>query len=118
MDRIVAIFNAGVLLGLCALALWVAIDERFKTRILVTGGLGLTCIGSGTIGLWMLVGVDAWDLGAFNRAIAVLNLGVIVTVAGYVWRTLHVGRRVPKRRRTDWAALDDVDQHHVAGGRK
>jgi hypothetical protein len=122
MDVLVNAFNAIVLLSIATLAGWAAIDERFETRIVMTGGLGMMCLGALVIGGWS--GASAlwpdkeWlDGDKLARAIAVLHSGLVVVVVSGVHRLLYPGR-TPKRRSSDFAPLDELAQKRVMGGKQ
>lgn len=114
MDDLVNLFNGGILVLFALGALYVAIMPQFETRIVLTIGLGAVGVGAGAMGVWMLVGTDPWDLSPLNRAIALLNFGIITSVAGYVH---HVLKR-PKSGGMSFPELNRSEQRQVSGGHK
>ncbi len=114
MDNIVNLFNGAVMLTFALGALYVAIMPQYETRIVLTIGLGAVGVGAGSMGVWMLVGTDPWDLAPFNRAIALLNFGIIMSTVGYIY---HVLKR-PKSVRGVFPELNKSEQGQVAGGSK
>ena len=115
LDAIVEGFNIAVMFTLAALAGWAVVDDRFKTRIVITAGLSLVCLGALALALWSLGGITLAEVPDVERAIAVLNLGVLVSVAGWLWRVWRAPQH-RQRRASDFMTLDEAQHQHVAGG--
>lgn len=115
-DNIVSVFNALVLALLGLGALWVAVDDKFKTGFTITLGYGMFGLGSMIESVWIFNGISPWEIGNVSRVWALMNAGLVVIAVGYCVRVdRHEGKR---RRRSDFVPLDNVEHKHVAGGRK
>lgn len=88
LDEFISAFNGVVLVGMSTLFSWFVLDCRFKTGVVLTAGLSLAAIGAGTLGAWHLVGIDAYNVSKTERAAALLNIGVLVVLAGYLYQEL------------------------------
>jgi hypothetical protein len=91
-----------VLPGVISLALVVAIlSPRVRDGIVIKVGLCAMSLGFGAITMrWLF---RPWNIQMLEAAIAMVEVGAVVAVLGYVWRTRRAGH--PLRRSTDWGLL-------------
>lgn len=115
-DLIVDVFNSFVLAALGLAALWVAVDDKFKTGFTITLGYGMFGLGALIESVWVFNGISPWEIGNMSRVWALMNCGVLVIFVGYLIRIdQHSGKR---RRRSDFVPLNESEQRHVSGGKK
>lgn len=115
-NAVVSVFNSLILAALGLGALWVAVDDKFKTGFLITLGYGMFGLGAVIESVWVFNGVAPWELENMGRVWAFMNAGVLVVFIGYLLRVdRHAGKR---RRRSDFVPLDEGQHQHISGGRK
>lgn len=104
MDFLLSLSNAAIS-GLLAVILGaMVLSPRVHDGIVIKSGLITMALGFGAIALTFIDGSSDGDGQRFARALLLVNAGVGVVVAGYLWRAHRSGHA--HRRRTDFAELE------------
>jgi len=104
METLLSLFNAATC-GLVSLVLlWAILSPRVHDGVVVKCGLIAMSLGFGSIALRMADGIGPNDGAGLARSILMVNTGIAVVIAGYVWRTRRERHKL--RRSTDWGAFD------------
>lgn len=104
MDFILSLTNAAVCGALAILLGGMVLSKRVHDGIVIKCGLIAMFFGFGAIALCFIDGSSVGDGQRFARALLLVNIGIGVVIAGYLWRAYRAGH--PLVRRTDWAPLD------------
>lgn len=115
--ELIAALNGTFLFAFAALSFWIAMDERFETRVIMTTGLSITAIGAAVTAAWELNGLQCEDLDAINRGQALMHLGMAIVIVGYAVRA-YSHRGEPRRRKSDFMQLDEIEHREVSGGKQ
>lgn len=113
--EILDFFNGTICGGIALTLLWAILDKRVKDGIVIKAGLIFMVIGFGALALRMVQTAPADPITAFERALLLVNVGLVVVAGGYALRKRREGRKL--RRSTDWADLDDGLRWPVVGGK-
>lgn len=99
-------FNAAVCVLLAACVGWVVLDPRIHEGLVVRLGLVCMALGFAAMAATLATAVDAEGLRVVGRAAALVHLGLVVSVVGFVWRFRVRGwfDKPP----TDWGVLDET----------
>lgn len=115
-DIVVSVFNSLVLALIGLGALWIAIDDKFKTGFTITLGYGMFGLGAVIESVWVFNGIAPFEIDNMSRVWALMNAGIVIIFAGYLMRMSRCSGKL--RRRSDFVPLDEQDQRHVSGGKK
>lgn len=99
-------FNTTMSLLLSALSSWAILSCRVRDGIIVK--IGLACISIGFLSLFMLA-LDPGGRQPLAFANALVHIGLVICVAGYLVRNIRkrprAGQGTRKRRLADWVDL-------------
>lgn len=105
MDTILSVCNAAVCGVLALLLSGMVLSNRVNDGVVIKAGLIAMALGFGAIALCFADGSSVGDGQRLAPALLLVNIGIGVVIAGYLWRTYRAGH--PLARRTDWTPLEE-----------
>lgn len=93
------ILNTLMSLALSIFAGWAVMSTCVKDGVVIK--IGLVLISLGFLGTFFL-GFDSGEVRSLAIVHALVSLGLLICVAGYLLRTRKRSQRVKQRRRSDW----------------
>jgi hypothetical protein len=95
-------FNGGMALILSLTIAWAIMSHRVKDGIVVK--IGLSCLSIGFLVAWLLSLERPLNMDAMESVHALIYVGMIICVVGYLWR-LKKPTQQYTRRISDWMQL-------------
>jgi hypothetical protein len=91
VDAVITSFNAATSAALAGLTVWAILSHRVKDGVVIKAGLMCLALGLAVTAWHLVDGIGCEDLLPLNRARALINVGLLISLAGYA-REVRAGR--------------------------